>query len=676
MPLIAPDVAAAPTPVETVVVTAARLPPSVGDAAFSIISLNAAELATQPRLDTALSQAPGVSLFRRTSSTAANPTTQGLSLRSIAGSGAGRGLVTLDGVPQNDPFGGWVIWTGLPGESLEGAQIVRGAGAGPYGAGALTGVVALEELSRPGAVQADISAATEGGYRGAAAGVIPIGEASLFLSGSAENNDGWVPVRYGAGPADDRLTLKDYSLAARLQAPLGRALMAVRVGAYREDRDAGLVGAESTARGQSASVTITAQPSADELGYRLQAWVHDSDLYNTSVAVAAGRLSTTPANDQYHTPAVGWGFNAALRGEAGALTWETGADVRGASGEDQELFRYMGGAFTRNRVAGGRTLVAGVYGETSLVEGPWLFTGGARIDGWWSQDGHRTERDTTTDAITFSDSPPDRSGAVPSLRIAAKRDLGSGVYLRAAGYSGFRPPTLNEIYRPFRVGNDITEANAALKPERLYGAEAGLGGEEGAFTWNATGFYNQLDDAITNVTIGSGPGVIAGFPGAGFIPAGGTLRQRQNAGAIKAWGVEADAHAVLAPSLTARAAVDYTHAKVDGGAAAPQLTGLRPAQTPRLTLTAGLDWRAIDRLTLSGDLRYESARYDDDINTRRLKAAVETNLRADWALTRSTTVYVAADNVLNEDIPTGVTADGAVSYDAPRVFRIGFSLRR
>src|SRR5205085_11487142 len=103
-------------------------------------------------LDRALGEVPGVSLFRRTSSAGANPTTQGMSLRSIGPSGAGRALVTLDGVPQNDPFGGWVIWTSLPPESIEGVSVVRGAGAGPYGAGALTGVVALEELSRPGAV--------------------------------------------------------------------------------------------------------------------------------------------------------------------------------------------------------------------------------------------------------------------------------------------------------------------------------------------------------------------------------------------------------------------------------------------------------------------------------------------------------------------------------------------
>ncbi len=134
-----------PTDVAPVVVQTARLPPAAGDPAFSIVAVDPKILQVSDRLDDALAAAPGFSLFRRTSSLGANPTTQGASLRGIAGSGASRALVTLDGVPQNDPFGGWVIWTGLPSEAVSGATLVRGAGAGPYGAGALTGVVALQQ---------------------------------------------------------------------------------------------------------------------------------------------------------------------------------------------------------------------------------------------------------------------------------------------------------------------------------------------------------------------------------------------------------------------------------------------------------------------------------------------------------------------------------------------------
>ncbi|HUO90143.1 MAG TPA: Plug domain-containing protein, partial [Rhizomicrobium sp.] len=122
--------AALAAPIETVVVTAAP-PDPVGNAAFSTVTLDSLDIRGTTELDRALSQVPGLSLFRRDSSLSANPTTQGVTLRSIAPSGAGRALVTLDGVPQNDPFGGWVIWSSLPPEDIAGAEIVRGAGAGP-----------------------------------------------------------------------------------------------------------------------------------------------------------------------------------------------------------------------------------------------------------------------------------------------------------------------------------------------------------------------------------------------------------------------------------------------------------------------------------------------------------------------------------------------------------------
>ena len=119
-----------PPEVEVVVVHAPRLPALGGEAVFAVQQIDAQDLKTAPRLDAALKRAPGVSLFRRTGSDAANPTIQGISLRGVAPSGAGRALVTLDGAPQNDPFGGWVIWSALPPESLESVTIVRGAGAG------------------------------------------------------------------------------------------------------------------------------------------------------------------------------------------------------------------------------------------------------------------------------------------------------------------------------------------------------------------------------------------------------------------------------------------------------------------------------------------------------------------------------------------------------------------
>ncbi len=654
------------TEIEVVVVHPPRLAPLGGEAAFSTIVIPAAELQARARTDEALKQAPGVSLFRRTGSSAANPTTQGVSLRSIAPSGAGRALVTLDGVPQNDPFGGWVIWSALPSEGLDGATVVRGAGAGPYGAGALTGVIALSERGAVnGLASLDVSAASGQGRVGVAGGA-----EHFLITGAASKDRGYYAVRGPRrGAADQPVSLDDASLAVRAQGDLAGVQAAARAGAYMERRGAGLVGARSVATGVSGGLTL-AQPASEGVGgWRVQAWVRSSDLKNSSAAVAAGRTGTTPASDQYGAPTLGYGLNAALQGERGTFAWEIGADARMADGEVRERFRFMNGAFTRDRLAGGRTMVGGAHAEGVVDEGRLLAIAGIRVDGWESSRSKRQERDLLNGQLVLDQTSPNASGVTPTARLGLRYDVGDALALRAAAYTGFRVPTLNELHRPFRVGNDITEANALMKPETLQGAELGLGGEG----WNLTGFYNRLQDPIANVTIGIGPGT---FPTAGFVPAGGVLRQRRNAGVIEAWGLEGDSRGALGEAVDWRAAFAYTQAEVKGGSAVPQLTGKRPAQSPEWTVTGGLAWRAGERLTISSDVRYESARWEDDLNTRRLGSGAQVDARAAWRLGPHSEVYVRVENLTQEDLETGETADGVESYAAPRLVSVGFAFRR
>ncbi|MBA4804870.1 MAG: TonB-dependent receptor [Brevundimonas sp.] len=665
-----------PPELPEIVVTGARLPPAASEAAFSVIRLDDRDLRDQQRLDEALAAVPAVSLFRRTSSLAANPTTQGISLRAIAPSGAGRTLVTLDGVPLNDPFGGWVIWSQVPTESLSGLDIVRGAGAGPYGAGALTGVIQLRERDSGRAV--DGSLAERGGARLSAAGATTLGRARLVGSALYETSDGYVPVRGPqAGAADTPLDLETRSASLRADIPAGEAVVSLRAGAFDEDRGSGVEGSRSTARGDVLSATAAAAPGADRPGWRLQLWRRGSDLTNVFVALADDRSSATPANHQFETPAVGWGASAALRrvivSGVARVEWELGADVRLAEGETRERFRNLGAGFTRGRVAGGETAVAGLYADGSWTHGPWLVAGGLRADRWSNSDGVRREFDLATGAPTLDEADPDRAGEVVSARLGARRDLGTGHAVRAAAYSGFRPATLNELHRPFRVGNDITEANAGLEPERLRGVETGWSWAGERASLSAGVFWNRIEDAIVNVTLAEGPGT---FPRAGFVPAGGVLRQRRNAGTIEAVGVEVDGRLAVTDALSVRAAAAFTEAEVDGGSDAPQLTGLRPAQAPRWSATAGLDWRATDRLALAADLRWESDRYEDDLNSRVLEGAVTAAVRADWTLRPGVDLWLAADNLFDAEVEVAESGTGVAGYGPPRTLRLGVRLSR
>ncbi|MDP3173692.1 MAG: TonB-dependent receptor [Phenylobacterium sp.] len=657
--------------VEHVVVTAARLPPLTSDAVFSIQRLDAGALRSAQRVDEAILRAPGISLFRRTSSFSANPTTQGVSLRAIAPSGAGRALVTLDRTPLNDPFGGWVIWSQLAPESIEGADIVRGAGAGPYGAGALTGTINLRE--RSSGVVAEVSAGGLGSGRAAVAVASSVGAIGVFATAQHETSQGYVPVR-GArrGAADVATDLESWSLAGRIDyaTPLGP--LSLRGGVYDEQRGAGLGRARAHARGDIVSVTIAKAPTKENFGWRLQAWRRTSDLFNSSVSVAADRAITTPANSQDATPASGTGFGAAVRRQTGPLEWEVGADARINEGEEHERFRYLTGAYTRTRIAGGETSVVGLYLDGAWSHGDWLVAGGARVDRWRNSHGVRIERDVATGVVTLDERPTDRGADLFSARFGMKHEISQTLSIRAAAYSGFRPATLNELHRPFRVGNDVTEANASLQPERLFGMETGVAHRSDGGMIEVTAFWNRLGDPITNVTIGEGP---ATFVRAGFVPAGGVLRERRNVGFVDAVGLEGRAEQTLGP-VDLSFAVAVTDARVDGGAAAAQLTGKRPAQAPIWSGMLGVSVTPVDGFDLHADLAYEGQRFEDDLNSRTLGAALRLGLRADWRISPHVSAYLTADNLLDAEVEAARTVDGVVGHAAPRILRIGLRVER
>ena len=148
--------------------------------------LTSAEVLTSAAgaMDDLLRYTPGFSLFRRSSSRTANPTTQGVTLRGVSGSGASRTLVLTDGVPLNDPFGSWVYWNQVPQAAIDRVEVLRGTTGDLYGADALGGVVQLLTFT-PGAprVRAFLDGGSHDTVRGSLYGGGSRGGWSLFASG-------------------------------------------------------------------------------------------------------------------------------------------------------------------------------------------------------------------------------------------------------------------------------------------------------------------------------------------------------------------------------------------------------------------------------------------------------------------------------------------------------------
>lgn len=661
-------------PTETIIVRADRitpLPPAPGTRVLDSAGLVDA---IPVRLDGVLRvEAPSAGLFRRTGSQVANATIQGLSLRPVAPTGAGRAEVRLDGVPQNDPFGGWVVWGRLDPLFFDGVEVragIAGAGDGPF---ALTGSLDLQETRGTGPARARLSLA-EGGTV-TASGRLPVrlppeaGGGTVVLAGVHDRSDGTVPVDPAqAGPADIAAGYELTSILAVATVPLDHgAVLSGRMSVFSDRRGAGLTGGGSSTRGADASLALRFATGA--LEGRILGWAQQRRFANRTVTAGPGRATTSTANDQYDTPASAFGLSLILA-PIGTGSPQLSLEWRSAAGETRERFRFLGAGPTRQRQAGGRadiTSLSLTVPPQPLTSG-WELSGAVRADAWRLTDASRIEQDLATGLDVLRESPADRDGTATSGRLILAH-APSGVWF-GLGRS-VRLPTLNELHRPFRIGNDLTEANAGLAPEQLDGVEVGWQrparghGLSGSVTlWAA-----RLEGPVTNVTLGTGPGT---FPRAGFLPAGSVYRQRLNAGAIEAAGIEASARWSSDSGLVLAGALAAGRSRVDGGALLPGLTGLEPAQSPQVAGSLALSMPfGRDRLwQVDTVVRGEGSRFEDDLNTRRLDGFVALDLRVSRQV-GSAQWFIALDNATDTRIETALAADGVVSLAGPRQLRIG-----
>src|SRR5207245_8593638 len=187
---------------DEVTVAAARVPERLAETPASVVVLGPTSLELTPALavDDALRQVPGFTLFRRSGSRTANPTSQGASLRGVGGSGASRALVLDDGIPLNDPFGGWIFWGRVPRASLERIEVLRGGASDVYGSGAMSGVVQFIRRKE------DIAVDLEGGSERTASASVFVPVTSGEWSGSVAG-DFFTTAGYTVVPPDQRGTV-------------------------------------------------------------------------------------------------------------------------------------------------------------------------------------------------------------------------------------------------------------------------------------------------------------------------------------------------------------------------------------------------------------------------------------------------------------------------------------
>ena len=650
---------------EDIVVTGQPLPASIGEEAYDVAVVDRDRIVATAsgRIEDVLRDVAGLTQFRRSDARSANATSQGATLRGLGGNASSRALLVLDGVPQSDPFGGWITWPAYAPERLGSVRVTRGGGSGTYGSGALAGTIEMESVGSGQGLTGSMAYGSRASVDGSAMLSGKLGQGFGFLSATYARGDGFIPiVAARRGTADIAAPYEQATLTARGVASLdAQTELQASVMGFTDRRERGTVLSDNGGDGADASVRLVHK---GRWGVQALGYVQTRKFTSRAVAVDATRTTVTQTVNQYNVPSTGLGGRLEIRPPLGeAVELRLGADVRRTTGETNELFTYVAGKPTRIREAGGQSDTAGAFAELSAKLEALTLTGGVRADRWWIRDGRLVERTLATGTSIRNELAPDRQGWEPTARAGLAYEAGI-VTLRAAAYLGWRLPTLNELYRPFRVGADATAANPALAPERMKGAELGidLTPAEGV-SLRATAFTNKLTDAIGNVTLAQGPGT---FPGVGFVA--GAYRQRVNFDAVRSNGVELDAR-IERGEWRLAASYAYSDARISGSGRAAALEGLRPAQVPAHTASGTLGWRG-----LSTTLRYVSAQFEDDSNSRRLNDAVTLDAVAVVPVTDRMSLFVRGENVTNARVETAISASGVIERAAPRTIWIGLRL--
>ncbi len=654
-----------PTPAsirEEVVVTINRTETKIGDTPASIVTFSRREITSSaaPTIDDVLRQAVGFSIFRRSSSRNANPTTQGVSLRGVGSSGASRSVVMYDGVPLNDPFGGWVQWNRVSPVAVQSVEVMRGGASSLYGDTGLSG--ALNIIPRKTESDLDLSADFFGGSANTISGSGFLGFRHGDWQGSFDatlfQTKGYIPVDEAVrGPVDAFAGVRSSNFSGKILRKFGRrASIFMRPSIFGEVRTngTGLQTNRTHIRQLVFGGDIDLDTSKDaKLEWRVNGGLQVFD--QASSVVNAARTSEVLSRIQ-RVPVQNVGASVQFSTIFRNQVLVAGMEIRKIRGSSDEI-GYTSSLAASKVGAGGRQTSTGAFFQDLARFGKRLIISGSiRFDRWQNYAALSTTLSLSTNlrsVVSF----PDRNESSLSPHLSFLYYLNDHVSIFANASRSFRAPTLNELYRSFRVGSVLTLANENLQAEHANNFEGGISFSGKRSYLRTGGFWTVVQSPVANVTLTSSPTLIT--------------RQRQNAGSTCSSGIEIEGEAAFG-HFTFSAGYMFVEPKVRTFPSNRTLEGLLIPQVARhqLTFRAGY---APGKWTLSLHGRASSKQFDDDLNLFRLEPYAQIDLFASRRLTDKTQVYVAVENLLNSRYSIGKTPIRTVS--SPVSLRIGFRLK-
>lgn len=622
---------------QTVVVSETHTAQQLTDlpAQITVLAGEDVSRSTALTLDDALKQVPSFSLFRRSSSLVAQPTTQGVSLRGIGASGVSRTLVLLDGVPFNDPVGSWVYWSRIPRLEIEKIEVDEGGVSSLYGSSAMAGVIDITSR-RPSTRTFEVEGVA--GMRG----TIDLdffagdrrGRITYSIGGDFFRTSGYrtVPQSF-RGPIDINATSRHEVWNGRVDYRASTATLLFLGGTFfNESRGNGTPSQANFTRAGALEWGLRST-RADGSNWQANAFAYTQRFKSSFSSIAINRVSETLSLRQ-DEPSHGYGGNIQWsRLLPGSQLLAIGTDGRWTYARDQEN-AFSAGTNTINRRIPAEQAFFGTFLQDFWTPWPRLnILLGARLDYWKNYNASQLQTilasgatQTTRFADTSNTTITPRAGLV--FRPTASLSL------RGAFNQGFRAPTLDELYRSFRVGNILTNANSALGPERLNGYEVGASQQVSPkLFWRLTAFADRLKDPVSNITVSTTTQLIT--------------RQRKNLGIVEIKGVEAEINYRALQRWRMQGSYLFNEAQVASFRVNPAIVGNLLPQVPKHRASALVSYVRPSLFDVAVEARFESHRFDDDLNRLSLGGYFVLNLGVSRELGEHWRAFVNFENAFN-----------------------------
>jgi vitamin B12 transporter len=567
------------TRLEEVVVTASKMAEPEGETTSPVVVIKEEDIKRMNArfVPEVLRQAAGLNLVQ-------SGGTGHVATVFLRGGGAAQVLVMIDGVKVKSPTTGQFDFAGINVEDIERIEIVKGPQSTIYGSEAMGGVINI--ITKKGSEGHRFYGSYEEGPRGTT-------NPSVTLSGAGQGYDYRLTGYYfetdgisAAKEGTEKDAYKNASLSGKFGMVLARNFSVEVSGRYIDERAELDFG--------------TSWPEPDDPNYFQDGRRYDISGKGTvfvtdkweqvlTISTVREKLKSLDPDDTFMyfssdietvMDAVDWQHNFYM---AKGYSLTVGAEYREETGENRGVFDE-------------RTDNTAVYFNSRRKTDTLVSNLGVR------HDMHSAFGDKTT------------------WRVGFLEEMDYGMRFRASYGTGFRAPTLNELFHP-------QGGNPDLKPEESESWELGV---EQDYTENVTitltYFEQKYSDLIQWVEVAP------------------WTWQAQNISRARVKGVESG----LSYRITDSFRLNAGYANFD---AEDRSTGKALLRRPREKVTVGMDYTG-PRLALHAGYSYLGGRVDG-FPERKLAAYNLVDLSASYGLTRAITLYARAENLFDEDYEEG-----------------------